>query len=481
MIFFIFHDIFLNNCHILHFFSYICTSKHIINHYSNFCHFNTLKMLYRLIVGSLLIMWQLLSPPTADSKNYEGKADKYQAGSQYLAYPRPAYGIPELTKAPKGYVPFHMEHYGRHGSRWLLKDAAYDLPVETLEKAAAYGKLTPRGQQLLQQLREIRTASKGRVGELTPLGHRQHREIARRMTENFPEIFVPGTHVDAKSTVVIRCILSMANEIAELQKICPELIVTCDASRTTQKILAYNSTDTVAKKLARKADHFADEYAAKRADHSAFISKVFNDPKFVADSLDEKKLFEDVFDITVNAQSHDDQPDLYDLFTDEELQNEWLSHNASWYITAGNTSLTGNRVPYNQRVLLRNFIESADTAMVSPRLSANLRFGHESIVLPLTILMELNDSAVDLTDLETLASQWRNYDIFPMGSNIQMIFYRPEKKPKYTPDEILVKVMLNEDEVTLPVKPVSGPYYKWKDLRDYYMSKLDGFSTKFKE
>lgn len=41
--------------------------------------------------------------------------------------------------------------------------------------------------------------------------------------------------------------------------------------------------------------------------------------------------------------------------------------------------------------------------------------------------------------------------------------------------------MLNEAEATLPVKAVSGPYYKWKDLRDYYMSKLDGFSTKFTE
>lgn len=408
-------------------------------------------------------------------------ADPYQAGSQYLAYPRPAYGLPELTPAPEGYVPFHIEHYGRHGSRWLLKDEKYDRPVEYLEKADRNGKLTSRGKQLLGQLRTIRDASRGRVGELTPLGHRQHRDIARRMTENFPEIFVPGTHVDAKSTVVIRCILSMANEIAELQRICPELIVTCDASRTTQKILAYNSTDTVAKRLAKEAEHYTDEYAKSHSDHSAFIAKVFNDPQFVADSLDESKVFEAVFDVAVNTQSHDDQPDLYDLFTADELHNEWLINNVDWYLSAGNTSLTHNRIPYNQRVLLRNIIESADTAMVSPRLSVNLRFGHESIVLPLTILMELGDSAVDLTDLDSLAERWRNYEIFPMGSNIQMIFYRPASGAAYTSDEVLVKVMLNEQEVTLPVTPVSGPYYRWSDLRAAYMDKLDGFSSRFTE
>lgn len=119
--------------------------------------------------------------------------------------------------------------------------------------------------------------------------------------------------------------------------------------------------------------------------------------------------------------------------------------------------------------------------MVSPRLSANLRFGHESIVLPLTILMELNNSAVDLTDLEQLDSQWRNYEIFPMGSNIQIVFYRPAKGASLSPDEVLVKVLLNEEEATLPLKAVSGPYYRWKDMRDLYMSKLDGFSARFKK
>ena len=83
----------------------------------------------------------------------------------------------------------------------------------------------------------------------------------------------------------------MANEIAELQKICPGLTVTCDASRTTQKILAYNSTDTVAKKLSHDAEHLSDAYAEKHRDMTSFISKVFNDPTFVADSLKPYKVF----------------------------------------------------------------------------------------------------------------------------------------------------------------------------------------------
>lgn len=435
------------------------------------------------ILCSLCVFTSLLISTSVKAQEpAKSMVDPYQAGSQYLAYPRPAYGLPTLSEAPKGYEPFHMEHYGRHGSRWLLSDDKYDRPVELLELANKHGKLTPRGKDLLSQLKEIRDESKGRIGELTPLGRRQHRDIARRMVKNFPEIFVPGTHVDAKSTVIIRCILSMANEIAELQTICPELQITCDASRTTQKILAYNSTDTVAKKLSKAAEEkYEDAYAELLPTPTAFYDKIFTDRKFVTDSIGDRKIFKGIFDIAINTQSHDNQVSMFDLFTPEELHNEWLLRNVGWYLTAGNTPLTNNRVPYNQRVLLRNIIESADTAMVSPKQSANLRFGHESILLPLSVLMELNNAAYETTDLTTLADNWRNYEIFPMGSNIQIIFYRPVGTKTYSPDDVLVKVLLNEAEASLPIVPINGCYYKWSDLRRYYMDKLDGFSSRFAE
>lgn len=406
-----------------------------------------------------------------------------QSGSQYLAYPVNDGNAPELTAVPEGYEAFHLEHYGRHGSRWLLNDRKYDSPVDRLQRADSAGVLTPAGKELLERLTVIRDASRGRVGELTPLGHRQHRGIARRMSRNFPTLFGPGTHLDAKSTVVIRCILSMANEVAELQMLHPYIDVTMDASRTTQPILAYNSTDTIAKKLSREADHFADTYADSIADHSAFISKVYTDPQLAKDSLQADKLFGDVFDVAVNVQSHDDQESLFHYFTDEELNNEWLGNNASWYITSGSNPMTGGRVPFNQRVLLDNIIASADTAMTSGARSVNLRFGHESILLPLSVMMELNSAAYSTDDLTTLAGTWRNYEIFPMGSNIQVVFFRPRNNAALNPDEVIVKVLLNEAEATLPIAaaPQGAPYYRWTDLRRFWQDKLDSFSTRFKE
>ena len=38
-----------------------------------------------------------------------------------------------------------------------------------------------------------------------------------------------------------------------------------------------------------------------------------------------------------------------------------------------------------------------------------------------------------------------------------------------------------ELEVGMPGTHVSGPDYNWKELRKYYMDKLDGFEKRFKE
>ncbi|MCM1224772.1 MAG: hypothetical protein NC548_61020, partial [Lachnospiraceae bacterium] len=63
---------------------------------------------------------------------------------------------------------------------------------------------------------------------------------------------------------------------------------------------------------------------------------------------------------------------------------------------------------------------------------------------------------------------WRDYQVVPMAANIQIIFYRK----KDDSENILVKVLLNEQEAKLPIGHVEGPYYDWKKLREYYLDKI---------
>lgn len=116
-------------------------------------------------------------------------------------------------KAPRGYKPFYISHYGRHGSRWMPSDERYIWVNSQFEDET---NLTPLGKKVKQLLAEVWANAQGYGGKLTRLGERQHRGIARRMVENFPEVFTDGTRVKARSSVVDRCAKSMLAFVAEM-------------------------------------------------------------------------------------------------------------------------------------------------------------------------------------------------------------------------------------------------------------------------
>lgn len=389
--------------------------------------------------------------------------DPADAASQYKAYP--SADIPEQTPPPAGYAPFHMEHYGRHGSRWLIEDKNYDVPVRELSKAERAGVLTPLGHEVLATLRSIQADSKGRLGELTALGAEQHRGIGRRMVRNYPELFKPGTPVDARSTVVIRCILSMLNEIEAISETAPGLVITTDASERDMHYMNHHdpvknaATDSV-------RDNVLNPWREANANRGAYLTKLITDSKFIADSIDRPELFNQLFEVALNMQSHAGAyaDILTRVFSPEEIDQGWRLNNAGWFLNGANTALNHHLSPTVQRHLLRNMIQSADTAIVSPRESVNLRFGHETMVLSLAVLLDLNGYGAEHNDFSTLSDSWQAYRIFPMACNIQMVFYRPEGT--LNADDVLVKVLLNEREMPVGgLTPVSGPYYRWNDLR----------------
>ena len=100
---------------------------------------------------NILFALALTTGLTAQTAREEIAANKYLAGSNYLDYDNyPA--TQQLTPAPKGYVPFYMSHYGRHGSRWLISTDSYTSVTRPLQQAQKAGKLTPKGEEVLRQV-----------------------------------------------------------------------------------------------------------------------------------------------------------------------------------------------------------------------------------------------------------------------------------------------------------------------------------------
>ena len=347
----------------------------------------------------------------------------YLSAGLLTAYPGPLQDT--LTPPPSGKKPFYISTYCRHGSRHLMGASSYTAPIDMLKTAQNAGTLTNFGQQILERLEIMNEHSLNRYGELTKIGLAQWQGIAKRMVSNFPEIFTDSSSVDARSSIYIRCILSMETLLQELKAFNPQLKVFHDACEN----------DRIAGEL------FSREYTKE---------------------IDTENLMLYLFELASQIQNTElrDSFSLYEIFNDDELYDIWRLQNASAY----NHFHKGE----DTEALLERILEDADKAIADHSPCAHFRFGHESVLLPLACRMGINnlDKEYDSTE-ELEAAGWKTYRIYPMAGNIQIIFYRSSPSDS----DILVKILLNEGEVSLPIETDMAPYYHWNDVRDYWQNK----------
>ena len=93
------------------------------------------------------------------------------------------------TKAPKGFKPFYISHYGRHGSRYEQNSTFARAALEGFAYLDSLNLLTDTGKALYSDVNAVVEAHKGMEGSLTPRGAREHKLLAQRMYERFTPVF----------------------------------------------------------------------------------------------------------------------------------------------------------------------------------------------------------------------------------------------------------------------------------------------------
>ena len=416
------------------------------------------------------LLFLLVLPAFAQNEAYRDfQKDITLSGMNFVAYRAPE--NPQYTAAPKGYKPFYISHYARHGSRWLIHEDQYASPRRKLHRADTLGVLTPLGREVMSVCDTLYAMSRGRLGELTDVGAEQHRGIAGRMAQNWKEVFDNQCFVEARSTPVVRCILSMMNELWTLKMYHPGIDMRTDASEHDMYYLN-DGRHPAHKMRTGEAWHKAqkdlkDFYAPQLKKIDEKLAKaLFTDVKKAEKVLKISDLREQLFRLASNMQSHHFKFDLFRLFTVDEAYVMWALNNYMWYANYGFSPLTQNKLPLTQENLLKDFIQAADSCVNLPHPSATLRFGHEVCVLPLACLMGLDGADYATTDPFTLADHWRDYRIFTMASNIQLVFFRHTKNPD---KPVLVKALLNEREVKMPIEEYQPGFYEWNRVREHWV------------
>lgn len=405
----------------------------------------------------------------AQTAREEIRTDPGKADGIYRPY---TYQASASTPAPAGYEPFYISHFGRHGSRWLLHDSEYTDLRAAFDAAAAAKALTPYGEQIRQRVERIYTNGINRAGDLAPLGAAQHRGIAGRMYTAYPEVFRDSARIDARSTVVVRCVLSMAAFTERLKELNPALQIDRTAGLRNTRIFNFFSQQAnpeiseeylgLSKTPAWKAA--AASFRAERIDPARLMAQLFIKgyaPK------DPQRLMQLLGNARASLHGLDAGVTLDDLFTPEELYALWECENYDFYQYRGPSPATQGYPRQLAKPFLEDILTRADKAISESGPAADLRFGHDGNLMTILFLMQFEGCTAQVAP-DKIAEAWRSYDISPMAANIQLIFYRD--KPS---GEVLVKVLRNEREVRLPIASDTAPYYRWKELRAFYRKILD--------
>lgn len=426
------------------------------------------RPLLLLLIASHLSLLTARAQPVADII----RESPVYASCNYNIYPDTV--VYKMTPPPRGKKAFYISHYGRHGSRYISNRRGFDIPYMMMLHADSLDELTPTGKRVLEEMKLIMNDSEDRWGELTAYGRQQHRLIARNMVERYPEVLGGDAKVQARSTILPRCMMSMGAAMMEMRQVNPQLQITMEASKRTMWYM--NHQDPVLRKgfMTPEAKKAHDAYIAKREGNKRLMELLFMNPDIVDEVVDENQFNYYLMKMGLFQMNTHLYKNTYltDIFTTEELYRMWQMDNTLWYIQHGACKLNGGHQPYSQRHLLRQIIADADSCIRLERPGAQLRFGHETVILPLTCLIGINGYDLETDDLESIERRgWWCSSVFPMGSNIQFVFYRRDPKDK----DVLFKVLLNEEEARLPIRTDCAPYYHWSDFRRHYLKKLDRY------
>lgn len=425
-----------------------------------------IKRIFTLVISVLLSagLW-------AQTAFEQIAADPLKAGGIYNMYPESGFSKP--VDPPKGYKPFYISHYGRHGARFNSSNSGYKKILTIFSKAHDDGALTEKGEDFYRRYAAQFPYCENRGGDLTEKGAQQHRGIARRMFRNYPEVFRGAAHIDARSTVVPRCVLSMDAFCDELKILNPALEIDRSASSSDMGFLnphsIYNpdvrETD---EGYNNKSAYWQPSYKKmlrENTDPDVFFARLFKDPNYVRKFGSATDFEVTLYYLACSNQCLDYEESYWDLFTFDEKCLLWEADSYRFFCSKGPDDIQGGRQWAFCKTFAENVIDRAEEDIASGKVSARLRFGHDITIMSFMTLMNIDGWSTPAPSPHDAKDLWQDYNV-PMAANLQFVFYRNSS------GDILVRMMNNEKDFLLPIPSRTAPYYSWDDFRSYFRERI---------
>lgn len=367
---------------------------------------------------------------------------------------------------PDSLEPVFINHVGRHGARYPASSANCLALRKVLATADSLGTISPLGRKLNKLNEEVIRLSTNRWGALDSLGMAEQQGIATRMFMAYTEVFSKEGVVEAMSSYSPRAMMSMYAFTHQLDRLNNRTTFTTSTGRINSKLL--RPFDLVQDYLDFRRDKVwaptYDTFFASTCPTTA-IRRVLGDRFPYKDADHERELAITEYYVVAGLEAMGLPSAMATYFTRDEAQALWSCFNMRQYLQR--TATTVSTVPADIAAdLVLNLVETTDAYINGSTESpcAVLRFGHAETLMPLLSLLRLPGCYYLTNYFDTVAGQWRDFDVVPMAANIQFILFRARKSGHY-----YVRVDLNEHPVAMR-QGDDSLYYPWGELRRFMMN-----------
>lgn len=373
--------------------------------------------------------------------------------------------------------PIYVAHVARHGARFISSEKKLTRISRILSEAEANGNLTKIGKDFARLLQEVKETTGERWGELSEVGCEEEKRLAQELMETAP-MLKGNISVEAYSSYVPRVVKTMYEYCGELSLRNPKIEINTGEGRRYDYLLRCFESDA-AYGAYRKRGNWEAVYD-RMVDSVVPVRPARALLRHAGDKTDKelKQLTLEIYDVLQSLRAFGMAAPDDRFMNAEEYRRCWEADNLLHYLRNTDTPLS-KLAGKASAPLLARIISDADNALgmrlmrmarneAEPRSTGDtpvcgtFYFGHAETLMPLLSLMRIEGCHDDTGDYGTLSQRWRDYEIVPLGANLDILLLGSPS------GNIHVALRLNGRYLS-PV-PGGGKTPLWQDYRNYLIS-----------
>ena len=205
-------------------------------------------------------------------------------------------------------------------------------------------------------------------------------------------------------------------------------------------------------------------------EYNTVLGRFFKDPEKALGKREPWKVFFNLYMFVagMNSLNPEDRIPVDGVFTKEEYATLWETDSYERY---------REYLPYRTSCssIVEDIIAKASDRLAGGSAGADLRFGHDHVVMGLLTLMDIEGFGQIPSNPDDIVKHFQTFRS-PMAANLQFVFYTPKSGKNDKP--VLVKLLLNGEEARIgTLNTPQWPYYEWDALKSYLKDRVEMFVT----